>query len=270
MINFWYKLSLISLLFSIPINISSVYCHDSSQSTIEDPPEITYSGSEHGQFKILVSGEKVGYENFSITGQTTTYTSSSFTELTINQGNAKTSEELDRGIKGPAPSNSDTSVTYLINTELQFNENFEPTSYKVIQDVGPNQIRARVRFRPDRSDVTYFSNDNQVDKRRIELKKDVMILDDNIFHHYLILVKRYDFSEGGVQQFIGFIPQQFLAGGISISDQGTETIEIDNQSHDLQHLLVHRGELKVDLWLDINYKLKKLSISKSDIEVIRN
>ena len=270
MINSWHKLSLISLLFSIPLNISSVYSQDSSQLTSEDPPEITYSGSEHGQFKILVSGKKIGYENFSITGQTTTYTSSSFTELTINQENTKTSEELDQEIKRSAPLNSDTSVTYLINTELQFNENFEPTSYKVTQDVGPNQRRARVKFLPDRSDITYFSNDNQIDKRRIELKKDVMILDDNIFHHYLILAKRYNLSEGGVQQFVGFIPQQFLARGISISDQGTETIEIDNQSHDLQHLLVHRGELKVDLWLDINYKLKKLSISKSDIEVIRN
>ena len=254
-INSLYKLFLISLFFSFSINIS-VHCQDSNQSVTEDPaedpPEITYSGNEHGQFNILFYGEKIGCEKFSIREQTATYKSSSFTELTINK------------------KNSSTSVTYFINTKLQFNEHFEPNSYEVTQEVGSNQKRARVTFLPDRSYVTYFSNDAQLDKRRIELKKDVMILDDNVFHHYLILAKRYNFSEGGIQKFLGFVPQQFIAGGISISDQGIEDIEINNENHDLQHLLVNIGDLEVNLWIDLNHRLKKLSIPKTEIEVIRN
>ncbi len=97
-----------------------------------------------------------------------------------------------------------------------------------------------------------------------------MILDDNVFHHYLILAKRYNFSEGGIQKFLGFVPQQFIAGGISISDQGIEDIEINNENHDLQHLLVNVGDLEVNLWIDLNHRLKKLSIPKEEIEVIRN
>ena len=273
-INSLYNLFLISLFFSFSINIS-VHCQDLTQSVTEDPPEdppeITYSGNEHGQFNILFSGETIGYENFSITGQPATYKSSSFTELTINKENPRTLESSDQEIEQPTPpSTSNTSVTYFINTELQFNEHFEPTSYKVTQEVGASQKRARVMFLPDRSYITYFSNDAQLDKKRIELKKDVMILDDNVFHHYLILAKRYNFSEGGIQKFLGFIPQQFIAGGISISDQGIENIEINNKNHDLQHLLVNVGDLEVNLWIDLNRKLKKLSLPKSEIEVIRN
>ena len=273
-INSLYKLFLISLFFSISINIS-VHCQDSNQSVTEDPaedpPDITYSGNEHGQFNILFYGEKIGCEKFSIRKQTSTYKSSSFTELTINKENPRTLGGSDQEIKQPtAPSNSSTSVTYFINTELQFNEHFEPASYEVTREVGSNQKRARVTFLPDRSYVTYFSNDAQLDKRRIELKKDVMILDDNVFHHYLILAKRYNFSEGGIQKFLGFVPQQFIAGGISISDQGIEDIEINNENHDLQHLLVNVGDLEVNLWIDLNQRLKKLSIPKAEIEVIRN
>ena len=269
-----YKFFLISLFFSFSVNIS-VHCQDSNQSVTEDlpedPPEITYSGNEHGQFNILFSGETIGYENFSITGQTTTYRSSSFTELTINKENPRTLESSDQEIEQPTPpSTSNTSVTFFINTKLQFNEHFEPTSYEITQEVGSSQNRARVRFLPDRSHVTYFSNDAQLDKKRIELKKDVMILDDNVFHHYLILAKRYNFSDGGIQKFLGFIPQQFIAGGIIISDQGIEDIEINNKNYDLQRLLVNVGDLEVNLWIDLNHRLKKLSIPKSEIEVIRN
>ena len=176
-----------------------------------------------------------------------------------------------RQIKQPtSPSNSNTSVTFFINTKLQFNEHFEPTSYEITQEVGSSQNRARVRFLPDRSHVTYFSNDAQLDKKRIELKKDVMILDDNVFHHYLILAKRYNFSDGGIQKFLGFIPQQFIAGGIIISDQGIEDIEINNKNYDLQRLLVNLGDLEDNLWIDLNHTLNKLTIPKSEIEVIRN
>ena len=103
----------------------------------------------------------------------------------------------------------------------------------------------------------------------IELKKDVTILDDNVFHHYLILSKRYDICRGGFQEFSAFVPQQFLAGVVSVSEVGKEEVKIEDQPYWLQRFLVDTGEMKVNFWLDSDQKLKKIAIPDSEVEIIR-
>ena len=153
-------------------------------------------------------------------------------------------------------------------SNLHFNNVYEPKAYEVVQDAGPNRMRAKVEFLPDRSRVSYIS-DGTTDLRRIELKKDVTILDDNVFHHYLILSKRYDICRGGFQEFSAFVPQQFLAGVVSVSEVGKEEVKIEDQPYWLQRFLVDTGEMKVNFWLDSDQKLKKIAIPDSEVEIIR-
>ena len=190
---------------------------EDSQQELEAPeaedkaPPITYSGSESGRFKIFFDGKEIGYEEFKISGNDKLFKASSSTLLTISrQDPEETPEYLDEeDFEEPLPQTPRQPVepvTFLIRSTLRFNELFEPEAYEVVQDAGPNRMRANVRFLPDRSRVTYHS-DEGADQRKIELKKNVTILDDNVFHHYLILSKRYDFSQGGIQEFSAFVPQ---------------------------------------------------------------
>jgi hypothetical protein len=157
---------------------------------------------------------------------------------------------------------------FLLKPVLNLNRSFEPSAYQVTQDDGVLMRTVRVIFKPDKSERIYEAG-NEHDSREIELKKDVIILDDNAFHHYILLAKRYDYVKGGIQEFSAFVPQQFMAGKISVSDKGKETIKMGEKGVVLQHLLVDTGELQINLWLDERHELKKLSVPKSNVEVIR-
>lgn len=241
-----------------------------------DTPPIIYSGHEQGHFKIFLAGEEVGYEDFEISELSENFKATGSIELTVSR---KLPEEYpndldtdldDEDFPEPlprTPQQPGPSVTFRVRALLRFNELFEPTFYEVVQDSGPDRMRAKVKFLPDRSQVT-FSSDDGTDQKRIELKKDVAVLDDNVFHHYLILAKRYDFTQGGIQEFSAFMPQQFLAGGIRIVDLGEEEIQIEDQSYNLRCLMVDTGELQVKLWIDKKYKLKKVAVPAAKVEAI--
>ena len=209
---------------------------------------LLYSGNESGTFRIYFSGTEIGQEKFQITESGGSVKASAETRLTIEREKEK--------------------VSFLLRPLLEFNRFFEPVSYEIGQESGPNKTKARVTFKGAMSDAVYESG-NERDARQIDLRKDVLVLDDNVFHQYIILAKRYDFAKGGVQEFSAFVPQQFIAGGVSISDKGMETVPVLNQNLKLQHLLVDTGELQISLWLDDRHNLRKLAVPKSGVEVVR-
>jgi hypothetical protein len=207
-----------------------------------------YSGNDQGSFKILFNGEQIGEEKFQIVADASHFKAFAEIRLTVER-------EKDR-------------ATFTIKPTLQFTKAFEPISYQVIQESGSNRMRAQVNFKPGRSEAVY-ETEQQKDPREIELKSDVLVLDDNVFHHYILLAKRYDFLKGGVQEFSAFIPQQFLAGSISVEDKGMEKVTLGGSTVPLQHLFVDSGELQFSLWLNERHELLKISVPKSNVDVVR-
>jgi hypothetical protein len=209
---------------------------------------LLYSGNESGTFRIYFGGAEIGQEKFQITESGSSVKASAETRLTIEREKEK--------------------VSFLIRPVLEFSRFFEPVSYEIGQESGPNKTKARITFKGAKSDAVYESG-KETEARQIDLQKDVLVLDDNVFHQYIILAKRYDFAKGGIQEFSAFVPQQFIAGGVSISDKGIEAVQVLNQNLKLQHLLVDTGELQISLWLDDRHNLRKLAVPKSGVEVIR-
>jgi hypothetical protein len=209
---------------------------------------LLYSGNESGTFRIYFSGAEIGQEKFQITESGSSVKASAETRLTIERDKEK--------------------VSFLIRPVLEFSRFFEPVSYEIGQESGPNKTKARVTFKGAKSDAVYESG-KETDARQIDLQKDVLVLDDNVFHQYIILAKRYDFAKGGIQEFSAFVPQQFIAGGVSVSDKGMEAVQVLSQNVKLQHLLVDTGELQISLWLDDRHNLRKLAVPKSGVEVVR-
>jgi hypothetical protein len=196
---------------------------------------MTYKGNDQGRFKILFNGEQIGEEKFQILSEGTNFKALAETHLTVER-------EKDK-------------ATFIIKAVLQFRKTFEPISYQVIQESGTNRMRAQVNFKPGRSEALYETA-QQKDPREIELRPDV-------------LAKRYDFTKGGVQEFSAFIPQQFLAGSISIADKGVEKVAFGGKTLSLQHLFVDSGELQFSLWLNEGHELLKISVPKSNVDVER-
>jgi hypothetical protein len=208
----------------------------------------TYSGNERGIFRILFNGEQIGEEKFQIVADASNFRAFAEISLTVER-------EKDK-------------ATFTIKPLLQFKKTFEPISYEVLQESGPNKMKAHVNFKPGRSEALY-ETERQKDPREIELRPDVVVLDDNVFHHYILLARRYDFLKGGVQEFPAFIPQQFLAGTITVEDKGMEKVALGGSPVPLQHLFVDSGELQFSLWLNKRHELLKISVPKSNVDVER-
>ena len=219
-----------------------------TESRLADNPSFSYAGSEQGKFKILFNGEQIGEEKFQILGDGSNFRASAEIHLTVEREKEK--------------------VTFHLNPTLQFTRLFEPISYQVVQEAGINKTKARINFKPGRSEVVYETGQEK-DSREIELKSDVLVLDDNVFHHYILLTRRYNFLKGGLQEFSAFIPQQFLAGTISVDDKGFEKVTLSDRTLSLQHLLVDSGELQFSLWLNERHELLKISVPKSNVDVLR-
>jgi hypothetical protein len=222
----------------------------SAQSKTQSVPmsPSTPPGNEQGIFKILFSGEVIGQERYQIVRDGDSFKASGETHLTVDRGSEK--------------------VTFSIRPLLQLSRAFEPLVYQIVQESGGNKMKARVNFKTGMSQAIYETG-KEADTREIQLRKDVLVLDDNVFHHYVILTRRFDYSKGGIQEFSAFVPQQFMAGSISVEDKGLEQVTLGDKKVSLQHLLVDTGDLQVSLWVNENHELQKISVPKSNVDVIR-
>ncbi len=219
-----------------------------SRNAVATPAVPVFSGNEQGSFKILFGGEVIGQEKYQIVGEGSNFKASGEVRLTVDRGAEK--------------------ATFNLRTMLQCSKTFEPVAYQILQESGNNKMRARVNFKSGMSQAVYETG-RDTDSREIELKKDVLVLDDNVFHHYIILIRRFDFSKGGTQEFNAFVPQQFIAGGMSVEDKGLDSVSIGDKKVSLQHLLVDTGELQLDLWVNERHELQKISVPKSNVDVVR-
>lgn len=96
------------------------------------------------------------------------------------------------------------------------------------------------------------------------------ILDDNVFHHYALLARRYDYDRGGLQEFYAFIPQESIGGILHMTLKGDEKVEVNGKSMAVQHLLVDTKDLQLDLYVDgPNHRLVKLVVPSSNVVVER-
>src|SRR5262249_44737089 len=78
----------------------------------------SYSGNERGIFRILFNGEQIGEEKFQIVADASNFRAFAEISLTVER-------EKDK-------------ATFTIKPLLQFKKTFEPISYEVLQESGPN------------------------------------------------------------------------------------------------------------------------------------
>lgn len=93
----------------------------------------------------------------------------------------------------------------------------------------------------------------------------IAVLDNNVYHHFAILARIYDWNTKGKQTFPVLIPQEITPGSIVVEDVGPQQVE----GATLELLRVSTPDLEVQLFLDAAHKLARLAVPSSNVVVTR-
>ena len=147
--------------------------------------------AEHGQFNILKDGKKIGTEEFTLAKAGTGYTL-----------NGKT-----------------TIGDLTISSQMELDDKLVPTSYAASSKEGA--IRVKVVSPISELQTVVNGETSSVDFR---FPDGGVILDNNFFHHYLILLYRV---QAGRNMFPVFVPQDMRVGEATVRSTGPRTYDLE-------------------------------------------
>jgi hypothetical protein len=198
--------------------------------------------ADKGKLKILLDGQPIGAEEF---------------ELSPSGGSwvARSSSE----IKAPEAAPVKVSAT------LQLRPDGAPQSYEwtaqaekkngahILFENGVAKITLEMEgARPFQQELTFGS-------------AKIAVLDNNLYNHYAVLARVYDWSKRGTQTFPVLIPQDLTPGTITVEATGSQTA--DGKSY--EGLRVTTSDVEVLLYLDGNHRLMRLEVPAAKVSVIR-
>ena len=93
----------------------------------------------------------------------------------------------------------------------------------------------------------------------------IAVLDNNLYHHYAVLARVYDWTKRGPQAFPVLIPQELTPGSITVESVGSASA--GGKSY--EGLKVTTSDLEVDLYLDGNHRLMRLEVPSAKVAVVR-
>ncbi len=152
--------------------------------------------------------------------------------------------------------------------KLVLNSALQPLTYSWSQK-GSQSSQLEVDFRSSPAKTRYRTVAGEDDRRDFQLPKDVVVLDDNVVHHYQLAVYRYRRTAGGKQTFQVFVPQEAMPGPLEVEETGQESVEINARLETLRHLVVSAELARIDLWVDDQQRLQRVSIPAAQLEAVR-
>jgi hypothetical protein len=197
---------------------------------------------DKGKFNILLDGKSVGKEEF---------------EIAPNGGGwlAKGTTQINTG-DGPA-----TQVT----GNLTLQSNGAPMAYDWVS-------------KSDKTNSAHIVFANGVAKIALEVQGAkpyeqeltfnsplITVLDNNLYHHYAVLARIYDWSKRGPQSLPVLIPQEITPGTITAEATGSAT----SGGKTYEGLRVTTSDIEVLLLLDQNHRLMRLEVPAMKVVVAR-
>jgi hypothetical protein len=152
--------------------------------------------------------------------------------------------------------------------ELVLDPQLRPLTYTWNQK-GSQSSRLEVDFRGKLTRARYKTISGDEDDRDFELPPDVVVLDDNVVHHYQLITARYQAMGGGKQTFRVFVPQEALPSLLTVEDMGIAASTIDGITANLRHLLITTEVTHIDLWVDDQQHIERVSVPATQLEAVR-
>jgi hypothetical protein len=196
--------------------------------------------ADKGTFKILVSGQQVGKEEFSIAPNGSDWSAHGSTELQSAQGNTHVSGSLIVHADG-------VPVRYEWSTQ---------GAKKASATIGFAGVTATVELhlegaRPFTQQFTFAA-------------PLVVVLDDNLYYQYTFLARLYDWDKKGEQGFSVLVPQEMTPGTVTVDSMGEQIVN----GQKVQELRVRTEDNEIDLFLD-GPRLVRLVAPAANAEIIR-
>jgi hypothetical protein len=153
--------------------------------------------------------------------------------------------------------------------QLVLNSKLAPQTYTINQK-GAQEFHLEVNFRvsPAVSRLR-LAGSKEDDERDFVLPDDVVVLDNNVVHHYQLLVDRFALKPDKRQTFNAYVPQDALPGVLTVEEIGNEEVELDGRKLTLRHLAISAELVRIDLWVDAQQHLQRLYNSVLQLEAIR-
>jgi hypothetical protein len=208
------------------------------------PPDL----NDHGTFEIFSAGANIGTETFEIRVRSDQIEAQGNVHLQVEQGGKKIEVR--------------TSSSLLLDPQLN------PLSYNWNQK-GAQSSQLSVDFRTQPAQWGAKTVNGQNDQRNFKLDKDVIILDDNVVHHYQLAIARYDQAKGGTQAFRAFIPQEAVPGIITLKFVDSERVTVGGENRTLRRFLLTTELAQISLWVDDQGHLQLVSAPDAQYQANR-
>jgi hypothetical protein len=195
---------------------------------------------DKGKLVITVNGQAAGTEDFTITRDGAGWVAKGTTAV--------------RGPEG----------TSHLTSELHLNSAGAPTRYFWITDKN-KRASSTTEFQGMTAHITLDLGEGSPVKQDYTFTAPVIVLDDNLYHHYEILARVYNWQTRGPQNFAVLIPQEQSPGMITVEALGP-TNTPDGR---MEQLAVRTPDLEVMLYLDAAHRLIRLTVPASKAEVRR-
>ncbi|PYS28495.1 MAG: hypothetical protein DMG11_12410 [Acidobacteria bacterium] len=177
--------------------------------------------TENGRFTIYQDGKRIGTEDFSVVQRQQGYLVEGRTSI----GEVK------------------------ISSRMELNEKLTPTFYEYSDS--RNTIRVKIENPISELETTISGKSSSADFR---FPEGGVILDNNFFHHYLILLYRVQLQQ---TFFPVFVPQDMRVGGVSVRATGARTYDLE------------AGEVKLQATTDAEGRLVRLEVPEKKVVVER-
>jgi hypothetical protein len=197
---------------------------------------------DKAKLRILLDGQPVGSEEFEITASGDAWMAKGATELRLPEGgNAR------------------------VNATLHLRADGSPKSYEWTSQ-GEKKNGARITFEGGVAKIQLEMEGARPFLQELTFGTPmVAVLDNNLYHHYEILARIYDWSKKGAQAFPVLIPQDLTPGSITAEATGPQSTE----GNSYEGLRVTTPDLEVVLYLDGNHRLMRLEVPASKVSVVR-
>jgi hypothetical protein len=202
--------------------------------------------SDKAEFDIFVNDKRIGQEKYSIEVSGDTIISHSIVNFR-DPGNQHQKVQME--------------------TQLNMDRHYLPQSYQLRTYVDGQKGTITGTFIPGEADFEYLGS-GKPRKRGLLVGDRFIVLDTNVFHHFIFLARLFDFNTVGTQNFETIIPQELDEGILKVNQIGFERITIKGKKRDLYHLRADSGLLKIDLWVDDHHTLYKIALPAKNIEVL--
>jgi hypothetical protein len=200
----------------------------------------TIFAAEKGKFRIIVNGQEMGKEEFEINPSDSGWVAHGTSEVQTAQGLTHIAGTLELRADG-------TPVRYQWSTQ------------------GEKKASADITFKGSTATIELHAEGARPFTQQFTFHSpQIAILDNNLYHQYVVLARLYDWNKKGAQILSVLVPQDMTPGNVTVESLGKQ--DLDGKK--LDELRVKSEDLEIDLYLD-GQRLIRIVAPSTNAEIIR-